>query len=261
MATASHLHDRPASTAPPALASRAERRLSRPMLRRPARTIGLLLMSGAAACSTVSDTARKVDWKAPPPGPPGSEARIDDQSEPRLEGLPTTPSQAGPNDAIQRADALSHQAVEHRTTGDLPGAIALQRQSLEIRKTALGADSPDVATAETNLAGLYAAADRYGDAEPLLRNALAIREKRYGADSRQAALSRNNLALLLAASGHSSEAELLYLQAIAVLEHGDDSDLATVLENYAALLDDTGRHEQAKTVEQRAVVVRASMKP
>ena len=47
---------------------------------------------------------------------------------------------------------------------------------------------------------------------------------------------------------------------IAVLEHDDAADLATVLENYAALLDDTGRHEQAKTVEQRATIVRTSVK-
>lgn len=229
-------------------------------MRRARRSIGLLLLGVASACGSVSETARKVDWKAPPPGPPGAEARIDDQSEPRLEGLATTAPQAGKSDAIERADALSRQAAEHRAAGDLPGAIALQRQSLDLRQTALGPDAPDVATAQTNLAGLYAAADRYDDAEPLLRRALAIREQTLGADSRLTALSRNNLALLLAANGHGNEAEMLYLQAIAVLEHDDAADFATVLENYAALLDDTGRHEQAKTVEQRAAVVRAALK-
>lgn len=231
------------------------------MAKRAARSIALLLLGAACACSEVRDSARAVSWKAPPPGPPGSEARIDDQSEPRLEGLPTSPPPAAAGGEIQRADDLGRQAAEHRAGGDLPGAIALQRQSLELRRGALGADAPDVATAETNLAGLYAAAERYDDAEPLLRHALAVRERHFGADSRPAALSRNNLALLLAANGHGSEAELLYLQAIAVLEHDDAADLATVLENYAALLDDTGRPAQAKTVEQRAAVVRAATKP
>src|SRR5512135_1632909 len=202
-------------------------------MRRGRRSIGLLLLGVASACSTVKDSARKVDWKAPPPGPPGSEARIDDQSEPRLEGLATTPPQAAKSDAIQRADALSRQAAEHRAAGDLPGAIALQRQSLDLRRTALGPDAPDVATAETNLAGLYAADERYDDAEPLLRHALSIREQTLGADSRPTALSRNNLALLLAANGHANEAEMLYVPAIAVLKHDDAADFATVLENYA----------------------------
>ena len=159
---------------------------------------------------------------------------------------------------MQRADALSRQAADQRAAGDLPEAIALQSQSVTVRTTALGADSPDVAAAQTNLAGLYAAADRYDEAEPLLRRALAIREKAYGADGRLTALSRNNLALLLAADGRSAEAELLYLQAIAVLEHDDPKEFATVLENYAALLDDTGRHDEAKAMEQRAAVVRVS---
>ena len=118
---------------------------------------------------------------------------------------------------MQRADALSRQAADQRAAGDLPDAIALQSQSLTVRTAALGADSPDVAATQTNLAGLYAAADRYDEAEPLLRRALAIREKAYGADGRLTALSRNNLALLLAADGRSAEAELLYLQAIADL--------------------------------------------
>jgi len=230
------------------------------MTRRRTRSIGLLLLGLASACSTVRDTARKVDWKAPPPGPPGAEARVDDQSEPRLEGLATSPPPAATSEAIQRADALSRQAAESRAAGDLPGAIALQRQAVDLRQTALGPNAPAVATAQTNLAGLYAAAERYDDAEPLLRRALAIREQSFGADARPTALSRNNLALLLAASGHSSEAELLYLQAIAVLEHSDGSDFATVLENYAALLDDTGRHQEAVTLEQRAAVVRAALK-
>lgn len=219
----------------------------------------VLLLGVAAACGSVRETTRNINWKAPPPSQPGAEARSGDQSEPRLEALTSAPAQEpAAGDALQRADALTRQANERRAAGDLPGAIALQRQAVDLRRTALGPGSPDVATAETALAGFYAAADRYDAAEPLLRHALAIREKAYGADSRATALSQNNLALLLAANGQESEAELLYLQAIAVLEHGDNADLATVLENYAALLDDAGRHEQAKTVEERAAIVRTT---
>lgn len=224
--------------------------------------IGLLLLGAAGACGSVKEATRKIDWKAPPPGQPGAAARVDDQSEPRLEGLTGAPAQQpAAGAALERAKDFSNQASQRRAAGDLPGAIELQRQSVDLRRTALGPGSPDVATAETTLAGLYAAADQYDDAEPLLRHALAIREQTAGADARITALSRNNLALLLAAKGQSSEAELLYLQAIAVLEQADAADLATVLENYAALLDDTGRTDQAETVEQRAALVRASLKP
>lgn len=226
------------------------------MTRPAAIPVGLLLAL-TVACSSVRETANKVDWKAPPVSQPGTEARMGDQSEPRLEALEAVAPREAPSADLARAAALSRQAGERRAAGDLPGAIAAQREALTLREAALGPDAPDVAATQTVLAGLYAAADRYADAEPLLRKSLAIRERTLGADARLTALSRNNLALLLAAEGNSAEAEMLYLQAIAGLEHGDPADLATVLDNYAALLDDTGRHEEAQSMEQRATLLRA----
>lgn len=203
-----------------------------------------------AACGSARDAARRVDWKAPPAGPPGHEARAGDQAEPRLEAL-VAPYEPPPAELAEAA-ALTTRAGEQRAAGDLPGATASLRRALALREAALGPQAPDVAATLTSLAGLYAAADDYAAAEPPLRRALAIREKVYGADDRRTALSRNNLALLLAAEGRSAEAELLYLQAIAVLQERDAADLATVLENYAALLADTGRAQQAEATEQRA---------
>ena len=51
---------------------------------------------------------------------------------------------------------------------------------LQIREKALGPDHPDVATSLNNLAVLYQAQGRYGEAEPLYQRALAIREKALG---------------------------------------------------------------------------------
>jgi tetratricopeptide (TPR) repeat protein len=231
------------------------------MMRGAAIRMGLLLLGLGSACSSVRDTASRVDWKAPPVGPPGTEARMGDQSEPRLEALEAAAPREAPAADLARAAALGRQAGERRAAGDLPGAIAAQREALTLREAALGPDAPDVAATQTTLAGLYAAADRYAAAEPLLRRALAIREQTLGPDAPLTALSRNNLALLLAASGDTAEAELLYLQAIAALEGGDPGDLATVLDNYAALLDDTGRPDEARSTEQRAAVLRAASAP
>lgn len=223
--------------------------------------LGLCLVALVGACSDLRETASKVDWKAPPASQPGTEARVGDQSEPRLESLETAAPREAPTADLARAAALTRQAGERRAAGDLPGAIAAMHEALTLREAALGPDAADVAATQTLLAGLYAAADRYADAEPLLRRALAIRERAYGSDARLTALSRNNLALLLAAEGDTAEAELLYLQAIAGLQQGAPHDLATVLDNYAALLDDTGRHEEARSTEQRAALLRATNAP
>lgn len=218
------------------------------------RRLATLLLLSLAACSSVKETARKVDWKAPPPGPPGYEARGGDQSEPRLEAL-EAPYEPPPAE-LARAQTLTNRAAAQRKAGDLSGAIESLQEAVTLRETALGPDAPAVASTLTSLAGAYVDADDNAAAEPLLRRALAIREKAHGADDLRTALSRNNLALLLAAEGRSAEAELLYLQAIAVLQDDNSEDLATVLDNYAALLADTGRMKEAAATEERAAAIR-----
>jgi len=156
------------------------------------------------------------------------------------------------------AASLTNLAVVRRAQGDTAGALELQKQALAIREKALGPDHPDVATNLNSLAGLYGARDDYAAAEPLLQRALAIREKALGADDRYTAQSLNNLALLYAAEGRYDEAEPLYQRAVAIFEHAPSTELATALENYAALLDDTGRSEQAAQMQTRANAVRAA---
>ncbi len=70
----------------------------------------------------------------------------------------------------------------------------------------------------------------------------------------------NNLANLYQAQGHYAEAEPLYQRALAIWEKTlgpDHPDVATSLENYAALLRETGRGEEAKEMEVRAKAIRA----
>ncbi len=74
------------------------------------------------------------------------------------------------------------------------------------------------------------------------------------------AQSLNNLALLYQAQGRYAEAEPLYKRALAIMEKAlgpEHPHVATSLENYAALLRDTGRGELATMVELRAKAIRA----
>ncbi len=75
-----------------------------------------------------------------------------------------------------------------------------------------------VATSVNNLGDLYHAQGKYAEAEPLLKRALAIVEKALGP------------------------------------EH---PDVAASLENYAALLRETGRSDEAAKMEARAEAIRA----
>ena len=88
-------------------------------------------------------------------------------SKPRASSIWTQPGVA-----ISPAESIAPSAATKKPSR-FAGALA-------ICETALGAEHPDTATGLDNLAGLYRAQGRYGEAEPLYRRALAIRETALG---------------------------------------------------------------------------------
>ncbi len=74
------------------------------------------------------------------------------------------------------------------------------------------------------------------------------------------AQSLNNLAVLYQAQGRYAEAEPLYQRALATVEKAlgpEHPHVATSLENYAALLRQTARADEAERMEARAKAIRA----
>jgi tetratricopeptide (TPR) repeat protein len=217
-----------------------------------------------------------VDWfgrrPAPAPPPPKSttweadteagakayeEGRLED-AERRLE-LARERAASGSGDDLALAASLSNLALVRRAQGDTAGAIELQKEALAIRERVLGPDHLEVAATLNSLAALYAIRDEYAAAEPLLTRVLAIREQSLGAEDRRTAESLNNLALLYAAEGRHADAEPLYQRAIAIFERRQRPvELATTLDNYAALLAETERAAEAEEMEKRAQDVRAT---
>lgn len=185
------------------------------------------------------------------------EGRLED-AERRLEVARERAATGGGND-LALAASLSNLAVVRRAQGDVSSAIALQKEALTIREQQLGAENLEVASTLNSLAALYALQDEYKEAEPLLIRALQIREHKLGADNRYTAESVNNLALLYAADGRYADAEPLYKRAIAIFEERQRPiELATTLDNYAALLAETNRPKEAAEMEKRAAEVRAT---
>ena len=73
-------------------------------------------------------------------------------------------------------------------------------------------------------------------------------------------MSLNNLGALYVTQGNYAEAEPLYRRALAIIEKAlgpEHPNLATSLENYAALLRKTGRADEAAEMEARAKAIRA----
>jgi tetratricopeptide (TPR) repeat protein len=162
------------------------------------------------------------------------------------------------------ASTLYNLAILRRQQGKFAEAEALYRRALEIREREDGPNHPDVAVVLNNLAGLKAAQGNYDAARPLLERALKIRQTALGTHDMRTAESMSNLALLYAAQGNAAAAEPLYQQALAILDKPDESqrgDLDRVLDNYAALLHDTGRDVEADKLEARARAIRAARQP
>ena len=74
------------------------------------------------------------------------------------------------------------------------------------------------------------------------------------------AASFNNLASLYQDLGNYTEAEPLYRRALAIMEKAvgpEHPNVAASLENYAVLLHETGRADEAAKMEARAKAIRA----
>lgn len=228
----------------------------------------LFLVSGCIAGPHLGeDEGRKaIVWEhkgfvtAPPPpaavaGPEAERALLAELKEAEGRG----------DDQLATAAALYRLAILRRQQGASAEAEGLYRRALGIREGVQGPNHPDVALVLNNLAALYAAQDNYAAAQPLLERALAIREAAFGPAHALTAQSLSNLALLHAAQGNAAAAEPLYQSAVSILEAapappeggGNRGDLDRVLDNYAALLHDTGRDAEADELEARARVIRA----
>ncbi len=120
----------------------------------------------------------------------------------------------------------------------------------------LGAEHPSTLIIVHNLAGLYRAQGRYGEAEPLLQRALAAREKVLGAEHPDTLGSVNCLAALYESQGRYGEAEPLYQHALAAHEKmlgaKHPSTLISV-HNLAALYESQCRYGEAEPLYQRAL--------
>jgi len=90
--------------------------------------------------------------------------------------------------------------------------------ALAAQERVLGPDYPDTLMSLNNLAELYAAQYRHGEAEPLLKRALEARERVLGREHPDTLLSVSDLAEVYQDLGRYGEAELLLKRALEARE-------------------------------------------
>ena len=117
-------------------------------------------------------------------------------------------------DAQQQWRELKAQVEEAYRAGDYALGVALAERAYQLARQTFGPRHPDTLESLNNLATLYQAQGRYGEAEPLYHEALQARRETLGPHHPHTLTSLNNLAFFYQAQGRYGEAEPLYREAL-----------------------------------------------
>lgn len=153
------------------------------------------------------------------------------------------------------ATALNNLADLYRVRRRLDDAEPLYLRALEIKRYFLTDSHPSLATTLNNLGLLYHARGDYNRAEPLYWRAYTIRKNALGEKHPETIQSLSNLAVVHHDRGDLAEAERLYQDVLALRQEvlpRDSPVLAATLNEYAALLRQLDRAEEAIPLEARA---------
>ena len=161
----------------------------------------------------------------------------------------------------QRAADFKAEMVRLRDAGRYAEATELAQRLLALEESGVqGKDRNDVAVALNDLAQLYWAQDRYGEAEPLLRRSLDILEKTWGAEGSNVAVALNSLANLYADQGRYADAEPLFRRSLAISDKNpDDGGVSNTLNSLAKLERAQGRYAEAEVLYKRSLALRETV--
>jgi tetratricopeptide (TPR) repeat protein len=162
------------------------------------------------------------------------------------------------------APTVYNLAVLYYDQGAYLTAEPLFQRALALREKVLPRADPEVAASLSGLASLYARLDQNARAEPLFRRALEILETAYGGDHPEVARCLTKLARVYAAQGDFSRAEPLCRRALAIHEKipgaAANPGLVETLEDYAVLLRNLNRPEEAARHDARAREIRSQQR-
>ncbi len=159
---------------------------------------------------------------------------------------------------VVQARLLGTIGTVYGSLGVYDRSAALLERGLELRRSTLGREHVETATAMEELAEAYRELARLEEAETLHREALALK-RRVGAAPSSVASSLNNLGLTVSERGRYDEAEPLLREAIEIwrTHEGPTAEVVAVgLNNLASILRQRGRLDDAVPVLEQAIAIR-----
>jgi len=164
---------------------------------------------------------------------------------------------------LELANTMTGIAVDQARRGNHQEALRLHQRALELREEVYGKSHPQIAETLNFLGASYYQLQRYDESEAAFRRAIEVRKRELGPEHRLTALSLNNLAFFYAGRERYTEAEPLFEESIRILSASPDATSAEktrALDNYAAMLLDAGRTEDASRIQQRSAALRTERK-
>jgi CHAT domain-containing protein/Tfp pilus assembly protein PilF len=135
----------------------------------------------------------------------------------------------------------------------------LYKQSLEIRRKALGEEHSDVANSLISLGVLYSDMGDYKSAEPLYKQSLEIYKKALGEEHPNVAMSLNNLGTLYQEMGYYKSAEALYKQSLEIYKKAlgeEHPNVANSLNNLGVLCKKIGDYKSSEPLYKQSLEIR-----
>ncbi len=170
-----------------------------------------------------------------------------EKAESHLSGALTIADQLEANDK-KRFLAREMLADLRQRQGRVNEAENFLKEAVEVRKLRYGPFHQRYAEGLQNLSSYYFENERFADAEQLSRMVLKILEKLFGVDSEEAGHVAGQLADTTHELGNYQDAEALYIRAIRIRKSfagAADPEAVYLIQRYAALLEDTGRDDEA----------------
>ena len=196
------------------------------------------------------------------PGAESSQAAAFFGNRSTRDSSPSQEQSKGSSEALAEAAQLSLTVVKLFNEARYDAALPLAKRALELREKALGADDDLVQGALLNLAEIYTATKKYGEAQKLIERLTRTYEKKVGPDDAGVAIFLDKLAYLAFAQRDFNKSEAAYKRALAIREKvfgQNHTQFATSLYSLAEFYRFTGKFEKAQPLYEQATILRRTL--
>jgi TonB family protein len=164
---------------------------------------------------------------------------------------------------LLQSNELNASMLKLYNEGNYDEALPLEKRALELREKALGPSNENLIPLLVNLAELYRAKKKPGEAQSYLERALQIGEKAFGPEDVRITRFLDKLAFITYAQRNEKSAESFFARSLAIKEKAlgpDHTEVAQTAFNLAEIYRLRGDYPKAEPLYQQVIRIREKNK-